>query len=77
MGRLELFSVPCKEHELLFDKYRTALETHSKNLQELCGVIGSIPHVEFEVLWRTLQHTREQCQAAQRLLLKHIEEHDC
>lgn len=47
--------MPCRERQLLFDKYRSELETHARNLQKLCDVVGSIPHVEFMVLWKTVQ----------------------
>lgn len=69
--------MPCKERQLLFDTYSATVKVHNENLQKLCDVIGSIPHTEFLVLWKVVRYTGERCQEAQRLLLKHIEEHTC
>jgi hypothetical protein len=67
----------CREHDLLLDKCEIAMKTHSQNVQRVCDVIGSIPHTDFMDLWRTLAQTRGRLEEAQRLLEKHIAEHDC
>lgn len=67
----------CKKRASLLSQYRNALNVHGKQIDKLKESIRLIPQCEFELLYKSAQYSREQCLAAQRVLERHVAEHNC
>lgn len=67
----------CDDHRSLLQKYQTTTATYADMVEKLQAHARNIPQVEFMLLWELAERARQRCEAAHRLLHRHIEEHGC
>jgi hypothetical protein len=67
----------CLDLDSLQARYRKAVDDYVAVVRKLRNHTIGVPHAEFMVLWHTCEYTKDKCAEAQRLLEKHIFEHNC
>jgi hypothetical protein len=67
----------CPQKLTLLAKYQQEVCEYAQSVYELKEYAAAIPLVEYALLLKLTKHTLMTCQAAQRCLQQHIQDHGC
>ena len=67
----------CEDKLTLLAKYQQEVREYAQSVSELKEHTVAIPVVEYMLLMKLAKHTLMTCQAAQRSLQQHLQQHGC